>query len=755
MLIILILIITGIIASVKINIKIYLLVAIMLALVVAIKEKYKKYIPYIIVSVFFAIYSYITIYKFDFKYVDNQKIEGEFLIVSLESEEKYYDKYICKNNSGDKFILKIPTNKEKKLETNNKIYLEGSYSLPSLSKNEGCFNYRRYLNSQKIYGTIIVKQNSYSLINKGKLNAISKIKKNIKENFEKLLPKDYAGVINGMINGDTKNISENILDDFRNSGISHLLSVSGSNIAYIITFVSIFLSKLLGKYISYYIIVIIIIIFILVSGANASVVRAGIMAILNIIAILLSRKSDTKNNIYLSAIILLTINPLIIYDVGFILSFVGTLGIVLLSEKIKNNIEKIIKIKFIAETISITLSAQIMLLPIMAYYFNTVSLISVISNFIIVPISEFLTILGFITIIISNLNISIGKIISYAIYTLIYLMLKIARVVSKFSWANILVATPKIWMIFFYYLAIYIFFSNNSKEITIKISNYKRIRKIKTLILELMTLFIIINKLILLIPKNYISLNMIDVGQGDSFYIETQNRKTILIDGGGSENSDYDVGENILIPYLLNKGKTKIDLIIISHPHEDHIEGIFTALEKLKVKQVVISENIDKSELIIKLKKLCNEKNIEIIKVAANDTFKIDGLNFDVIYPKKETNDKNINNMSIVLKLKFGEITSLFTGDLEEKAEEEIKQNIKVDILKVGHHGSKTSTSEEFLEKTKPKIALISVGKNNSYGHPNKEVIERLEKINAKILRTDEKGEVKLKIKKNKIIIQK
>lgn len=746
-------ILSGIVISLKLNLFIFIFLAITIFLIIFISNKktLTTYIFYIIICTIFIIFTSLKINSYDFKYQDKTNVKGEFLILSIKENGEYYNKYICKNKSGDKFILQIKVKENILLNVKNKIYLEGTFNLPDLNRNTGGFNYRRYLNSQNIYGTITAKSNSIILLEKNKIDFISKIKNVIEETYKKLLPKDYAGIINGMLNGDTKNVSKEILNDFKNSGITHLLAVSGSNVAYIIIIISLCSNKIFGKYLSHYIIIISIIIFIFVSGASASVARAGIMAILNIGAIIFSRKSDTLNNIFFSAVILLIINPLIVYDVGFILSFFGTLGIVLLSKKIILKIEKVIKIKFISETSGVTFSAQIVLLPIMAYYFNTLSIISIITNLLVVPISGFLTILGFIAVIISNINFSLGKIVSYAIYTLISFMLKVASFFSKIPFANLIVPTPKIWMIIFYYLIIYLIATENKKEIVIKIFNYKRIRKLKIVLLEIIFVIIIINSIANIIPRNYIKLNMIDVGQGDSFYIETKNRKTILVDGGGSESSDYDIGENILVPYLLDKGKTKIDLVIISHPHEDHIEGIFTVIEKLKVKKVIIGENLDNNELIIKLKEICKNRKTKIIKVSAGDSFCIDDVYFDVIYPNIKIKEENINNMSLVLKMKYGEIVTLFTGDLEEEAENNINQNIKADILKVSHHGSNTSTSDKFLNKVLPKIALISVGKDNSYGHPSKEVLERLERKNINIYRTDLIGEVMLKIYKNKI----
>lgn len=675
-------------------------------------------------------YTNFRLNGYDKKY-QNSNVSGDFIIISKEEESDYYNKYNCKNEFGDKFILNINKKIDIGLQVKNKIFLAGNLKIQSLARNEGGFNYRRYLNSKNIYGVITVNENTIILKEEGKIDFITKIKYYIENTFSKVLPKNFAGIINGMLNGDTKNVSENILEDFKNSGVTHLLAVSGSNVAYIIMFLSLSSNKIFGKYISYYIIIISIIIFIFVSGASASVARAGIMAILNIVAILFSKKSNTINNICFSALFLLIINPLTIYDVGFILSFVGTLGIVVLSKNIMLLIQKYIKIQFISETISVTLSAQIMLTPVMLYYFNTFSLISLLSNFLIVPISGFLTILGFILIIFSLFSIKIARILAYAIYTLIFFMLKVTNFFGKISCANILIPTPTVLEIIFYYLLIFLIIKNI-------------LTKKKTILLIFISIFL--SLFIRNIPSDNLKLNMVDVGQGDCIYIETPNKKTILIDGGGTEGSDYDIGENILVPYLLDKGKNKVDLIIISHPHEDHIEGVFTVIEKLKVEKVVISKMLENNELIIKLKETCNRRGTKIIEVSKGDILKIGDITFEILYPYSKSSEENLNNMSIVTKIKYNSVTALFTGDLEKEREAELMGDLNADILKVGHHGSNTSTSEKFLKKVMPQIALISVGEDNSYGHPSDEVLKRLRKYGISIYRTDLCGEIKLKI---------
>lgn len=175
---------------------------------------------------------------------------------------------------GDKFILQVKKEKDIGLKAKNKVFIDGEFKLPAQIRNEGGFNYRRYLNSKNLYGIITLKNNEILLLEEGKIDFVTKLKYKIEEIFLKVLPKDYAGIINGMLNGDTKNISDDILANFKNSGITHLLAVSGSNIAYIIMFISLSSNKIFGKYLSYYIVIISIVIFIFVSGASASVARA-------------------------------------------------------------------------------------------------------------------------------------------------------------------------------------------------------------------------------------------------------------------------------------------------------------------------------------------------------------------------------------------------------------------------------------------------------------------------------------------------
>ena len=241
---------------------------------------------------------------------------------------------------------------------------------------------------------------------------------------------------------------------------------------------------------------------------------------------------------------------------------------------------------------------------------------------------------------------------------------------------------------------------------------------------------------------------------GDSCLIVTPKNKKILIDGGGSERGSSNIGEKTLLPYLLNRKVNKLDYAIISHFDSDHCEGVLYVMQKIKVKNVIIGKQFETCENYKEFIKIV-KKNIRVISVEKGNKVNIEkDMYFNVIWPDSNNivNENKLNNNSLVFKMNYKSISALFTGDIEKIAEEKIISNVKEElkstIIKVAHHGSKTSSTEKFIEKVKPKIALIGVGENNTFGHPSNITIETLEKAGTKIYRTDKMGEIILKINK-------
>lgn len=493
----------------------------------------------------------------------------------------------------------------------------------------------------------------------------------------------------------------------------------------------------------------------LISGASSSVIRASIMTILMILADILYFKSDTISNIAFSAIIILLINPLTIFDIGFILSFGGTLGIVLLSKDFEKLFSKFGKL---AETLGVTCSAQMVLMPIMMYYFNTISILSIITNLIVAPLSGTITIMGFITFIASKIFFPLGKLLATSLYMLSYFTIFVSEFFSKISFSTINVITPNFLEILIYY---FILFCLVKKEylsylgyIVPGFCKYKKEKGYKYILPRqnyyrrwlciVALMFIILELIYYNFPKNYIDINFVDVGQGDAIYIKTSHNKNILIDGGGSET--YDVGENVLKPYLLDKRVTKLDIVFSTHSDADHINGIITVLEDFSVDMVVIAKNALGYE---KLYEIANRKKVEIIEVLKNNIIEIDGVLFKVLSPDLRMDSDDINEYSLVLKMEYYEKSILFTGDIGKDTESNL-QNVEADLLKVAHHGSNGSSDANFIARVKPKISVIQVAKDNKYGHPSKDVLKSLRKF-SKIYTTAEMGEINFRIYKDRI----
>ena len=269
---------------------------------------------------------------------------------------------------------------------------------------------------------------------------------------------------------------------------------------------------------------------------------------------------------------------------------------------------------------------------------------------------------------------------------------------------------------------------------------------------------VIISSIYIFSPKS-LEIDFIDVGQGDCTFIKTYKNKTILVDGGGNMDGNFDVGKNTVVPYLLAKGTMKIDYLIISHFDTDHVGGLFEVLRKIKVKNIIIGTQPEWSKNYQDFIELAKMKQIKVITVERGNTLDIDShTKIIVLFPTKiKISENAINNNCLVFKLTYKKFSIFFTGDIESIAEKSIiknDDNLKSTVLKVAHHGSKSSSTDKFIALVQPKIALIGVGKNNLFGHPNKEVIDRLEKNKAKIYRTDKNGEIKIKTNGYKFSIE-
>lgn len=706
-----------------------------IAVIILLITKNKKIIV-ILICLIISI-GYVSILENKYSKISDMPIKEMVTIIS-DIQEKEYKKVctakIVRNNK--KILINIKMSQDiPSIKYGDSLYIEGEFKQPEEARNYKGYNYKQYLKTKKIIGTVELEK--VKILKSSNGSFIHNIQKYIRDTINGTLTDEEGNLLLAILLGDKDKLSEDIQESFNTSNLSHMLAVSGAHVSYIILGLTYVLqNSIIGKKNGKIVCIIFLLAFMAITNFTPSVTRACIMAILTLFSSIIYRKSDVYTNISVAALITLIFNPYGLLDLGFQLSYGGTIGIIIFIKRIQEKKSNSKVINYIKQMALVSIYANIIIIPIMMYHFNTVSFTFIISNIMASPILGIIVITGFLFIIASITVKPLTRLIAIFIKPILSILIKISQICSKLPFSNILVVTPYMFNVISYY-AIILYCIKSKKNNKCKI------------IICLLIVLILINFIIYIFPQK-LRIFFIDVGQGDSTLIITPDKKTVLIDGGGSDS--FDVGKKVLLPYLLDRRILKIDYVLISHFDTDHCGGILTIMEKVKVKNIIISEQAEHSENYERFKKLMIHKKIRLIEVKKGDKIKIGRYSeFKILFPTSRLLSENpLNNNSIVAQFNYNNFKMLFTGDIEKLAEQQIlkaeKAEIRADILKVAHHGSKTSSIPEFIKAVKPKIALIGVGKNNTFGHPNQQTIKNLENIKCRTYRTDLQGEIIIKI---------
>lgn len=686
---------------------------------------------------------------------------GETVVGNIASIPKYDGNKISfefntleKNKVIINFYAKT---KEEKLELEkNLIYgmkcsINGKYELPNEPSNEYSFDYKEYLKSKNIYFLFTPKSfSSKSCIETNhSLFSLQRYRQLLMNYIKEYFPKESKGIVMALILGDRGEIDQEILHSYQSLGIIHLLAVSGLHVGLFTTILYFLLIRIgITKERTIDLLLLLLPVYAILAGAAPSVLRATAMSIVVLISMRGRRKINSLDAISFVCIGMLVINPSFIFHLGFQLSFLVSYSLIISTHVLLHKYTS-----WIAQLLTVTIVAQMISFPIIIYHFYEISLLSIPLNLIYIPFVTFFTLpLSFITLISHFLFAPIGQVLldifNYVISNVHETLLQI----MKLPFATLTLGRPPQYLLLFYYMAIGMALYKWEKATTIK-------SIFKNWIPIFIVIFIHWN-----LPyfKNEGEVTMIDVGQGDSIYIELPRRKGVyLIDTGGApefereqqwqvRNKTFDVGKDVLLPFLKAKGIRKINKLILTHSHIDHIGGAKALINKIQVESLLYSAH-PSGEFERELLEEFKNCGTNIIYVKNGDYWRVGNNQFLVI--SSNLHDENINERSIVLYAKIGGLKWLFTGDLEEEGERNLMNNypnINLDVLKVGHHGSHTSTTEKLLDATTPIYALISVGENNRYSHPDSEVINRLNKRNIHIYRTDLHGAITYQFKGNK-----
>ena len=472
----------------------------------------KIFITIFISSIIFFIYLNIQEFSYKSAYKMPEKIALEGKIISTCEETEYYNKYIFLNNNK-RFVLLA--SKSENLEYGDFIKLKAEYIAPEEARNYKGFNYKQYLQSQKICGTL--KADKVDILNKNTCNRIftlsNKLQTKIIKNSREILPEDTREVFLGILLGEKGNISEQITESFKTSSLSHILAVSGMHVSYIILGITYIVSNAkIHKKFGYVAIILVLIIFMFITNFSASVIRACIVGIILIFSKICYRKSDIWTSMSISLLVMLIYNPYSILNVGLQLSYAGTTGIIVFNKNITNFLEKYMNSK-LAASIAVIISAQIAIMPIMIINFNSLSLTFLLSNILATPIVAVITIGGFILILMSFISIEIASFFTIIIQVCLKLLILISDISSILPLSRIFVTTPNILQIIYYYFLVISFnfaIKNRAKRRIEKII-LKLFRKSKIIII-LVSIFIVLS-IISNIRIPQFTINFIDVGQ--------------------------------------------------------------------------------------------------------------------------------------------------------------------------------------------------------------------------------------------------
>ncbi|MEX2116678.1 MAG: DNA internalization-related competence protein ComEC/Rec2 [Bacteroidota bacterium] len=645
-----------------------------------------------------------------------------------------------------RFLVFLPWKKSEEirsLEVGRTLKIRGTLQEFPRPRNPGEFDYGRYLSLNDIQG--IIRADSVQpgpLGGPGSIRAWFAV---IRSEFGKVFSgqhgNEQAGFLQGVVFGDRREISAELKEAFMNTGTTHILAVSGSNVALIALMLYLFFGML--RFPKRWIVVLTILgllFYMMLTGASSSIVRATIMGCVLVIGTAMERRTDIYNSICVAAVIVLLLDPLQLYDVGFQLSFVAVLSIVSIYPKLERLVEIIpaeweeIRILIpVWKVFAVSLAAQLGTLPFTAYYFERVSVVSLMANILVVPLVGINLILGCMTLAADAISGGIASMYAALNELLVNILLGVVREAASVPFATVDTFG-------FGLVHALIFYAVLSALMNISNPRILKFSAVSIILIMSGSLYRGIFE-----ERPLARLVMLDVGQGDALLLRFANGSYVLVDAG-PKAFGYDAGKRVLVPFLKRHGVSRLDAVILSHPHSDHIGGLEAVMEAVNVGALYEADTAIVSHLHRQLRLTAEKHEVPVVVAGMGGNLSPDpNARIYVVHPGSENRKStNVNNASICLKVMVGGTSVFLSGDAELEAEAEMVRRfsrfLSSDILKTGHHGSSTSSSTMFLDSITPKIALISVGGKNKFGHPSAAVVQSLQTRKTTVLRTDRNG---------------
>jgi competence protein ComEC len=635
-----------------------------------------------------------------------------------------------------------------KLKYGARLCLSGELSTIRTARNPGEFDLKYYFSLLNIYARLFPdKIDTNSIIGQDKSRFhtlfVYPVRSEVTERIDRLIGGEEGKFLKGLVVGERSEISAEVKTSFINCGVMHILAVSGLHVAIVVLILlAIFqIIRLPDKW-GMILTIVLLVYYIFLTGSAPSVSRSVIMAIVFLVGKLMERKTDMYNTLAVSALILLLIDSKQLFQPGFQLSYAAVASIVylypkifklkeLLPEKITSNR----LIYFILAALAVSVAAGIGTLPFTSIYFGKISIVGFIANIIVVPLSNIILALGMLSVALSFISFWVASIYAEITLWLTFIMLKIVEWFGSIGFASVNIRITILEGIIFY-VATGIFLNVFKKE-------RRGIAIISALVLSNIILYYFI---LFSDTDKILRLTAIDVGQGDAILIEYPDESNMLIDSG-PRSIQSDAAIRFVLPYLAYRRIDHLDQVVISHPDADHLGGAPSLLRRIPINKILESGIDCRSNLCKEYIHLADSLQIKRETLSKGDMMIINSSRGYILSPgTNEFHGVSVNNSSIVIRIVYGNTSFILMGDAEQEVDEKMVERygkwLVSDLLKVSHHGSNTGTTEDLLKYTSPSIAVISVGKQNKFGHPSPEILKRLELHSVIIKRTDYAGAI-------------